>query len=61
MLTTPGSPGDDDDSDDDDNDDDDNSEENVALHQPSLQSGSFLDNLPHLAVDGGEWLAVFQL
>ena len=31
------------------------SEENVALHQPSLQSGSFLDNLPHLAVDGGEF------
>ena len=32
----------------------DDSEENVALHQPSLQSGSFLDALPHLAVDGGE-------
>jgi len=27
-------------------------EENLALHQPSLQSGSFQDNLPHLAVDG---------
>ena len=31
-------------------------EENVALQQPSLQSGTFLHHLPHLAVDGGEFL-----
>ena len=31
-------------------------EENVALQQPSLQSGTFLHHLPHLAVDGGERL-----
>ena len=29
------------------------SEENLALNQPSLQSGTFLDSYSHLAVDGG--------
>ena len=29
------------------------SEENLAIHQPTLQSGTFLANYSHLAVDGG--------
>ena len=29
------------------------SEENLAIHQSTLQSGTFLANYSHLAVDGG--------